>query len=326
MITPLDAYRELLTATPHATGRAFRAFKAADGVILRAWVDGVSRLPGLTVIVRGTASLGLIPQIRGLEVADLIDRDGGSAELGISCTGSDYAEVFIELASRLVERAQSEPTGDLAQKQIVNQLNLWARFFESAPSSGLSRSVQLGLIGELLCLRELAVQMGLPRAVDAWRGPYGAAHDFQWSGRALEAKLTTSASPEKVTITSERQLESPPNTVLLLGVTLALETASEGVTLVELVAELSARLAAEPRSLKALEDALAAVGFLDERSVVEPVRVSIRQTALLEVTDAFPKITSRDVMKGVYNVSYSLPWSAIAGFEIEPLRKAELIA
>ncbi len=326
MISPSKVYRELLAAAPHAPGRALRAFSAADGVILRAWVDGITRLPGLTVVMRGATPIGTVPPVRGFEIAPVVDEGGGSGEIEIRCSGNPYVEVFVELASRLVERARSESTGELAQRQILHQLNLWARFFESASTAGMSRQTQLGLIGELLCLQDLAQDIGYPRAVDAWCGPYGAAHDFQWMGRSVEAKLTTSDSPETITISSERQLEAPADTVLILFVALALETKSAGISVTELVAAVSERISAHAESHAAFHDALTAVGYLDERSVQETVRVSVRQTAMLEVSEDFPKITSRNLMQGVYDVRYCLPWSALAGFRINPSRRLELIA
>lgn len=84
-----------------------------------------------------------------------------------------------------------------------------------AKSGRLSAEVEVGLIGELLFLRQLIQRSNVEDALQSWIGPNGGAHDFEIDGTSFEVKATRSAE-RKHQITSEFQLEPTLNAELRL--------------------------------------------------------------------------------------------------------------
>jgi hypothetical protein len=82
----------------------------------------------------------------------------------------------------------------LAVDALRVRVEHWQRFMERA-GEGLSASGQLGLYGELSFLRALVMAGCGPRkAIDGWRGPLSANHDFMYGKVAVEVKSTSSNS------------------------------------------------------------------------------------------------------------------------------------
>ena len=215
MTDPVQVFRELREHTPEQHGRSHRAFDGPPGLQLRVFIDGATRLPGIAFgCPRSAVPDGwTVPKMKGANfVVQPVSLESGYAHAGYELTATDksFAPVFIELACTLIAQAGAEQTAQSALLLIVRKVAAWARFFDARGPSALGRSAQLGLIGELLCLKELAPLIGWHQAIPAWTGPTGTTHDFQFPAASIEAKLTTSGSPERLRITSARQLDEAP--------------------------------------------------------------------------------------------------------------------
>src|SRR5262249_44853807 len=128
--------------------------------------------------------------------------------------------------------------------------------------SGLGRDAVIGLVGELTVLRRLAGAAGWPAAVDAWKGPTGALHDFLRNGHALEVK-TTAGIVSGIEVSSLEQMEDTGLSVLLL-VHLHLVQSPAGLSLPGLVESILDELArSAPASIRPFRDALLACGYAD---------------------------------------------------------------
>ncbi len=231
-------------------------------------------------------------------------------------------DVFVELAAQLIEAVSSEPTPETGLLRLSRSMSAWARFFSARGTDGLSRSEELGLIGELLCLEMLGTYIGLQAAVEAWSGPAGAPHDFQGPWGAVEAKLTTSASPERFRITSERQLDETSVNALFLYSVVAQEAASAPTSLAGLVDLLRERIdRSAPASRARFDECLTEVGYADADRSRYHIRLSIHHAALLRVHEDFPRIRHDELRSGVFAVTYEIPWASVAPYRV---REAEL--
>jgi hypothetical protein len=329
MTTPQDVFGELLTRAPAASGEAFRAFSAPPGLSLRAFVDGITRLPGVALRVRrDVVPLGIaFPRMRGAETG--ISADPGSPPTvvyRIRPADRSFAPVFVELAGQLVDEASRAESAQQALVGVSRRLAAWARFFDTRGDRALGRNAQLGLIGELLCLETLAAGAGFGRAVRAWRGPDGATQDFQTTAGSIEVKTSTSASPEHFRVSSERQLdESVVPRLVLCGLT-AQELPAGGTTLASVVDRIRGRLVADaPSEVPLFEDRLVAAGYTDHDRTSYDLTIAVLHLEFAHVTSGFPRIQPSDLRPGVSGVSYDLSRASIRPFLVSTTFSEEII-
>jgi hypothetical protein len=321
--SPGEIYAQLFSGAPNESGRAFRAFPCATGLQVRVFVDGLSRLPGLSLrLARSDVPQGLaLPKIRGADLTVIGDSEQGrsaEATFQLVAAGERYRDVFVELADSLIDEVCSEATPAGAVLHLARRLATWARFFDARGEEALGRSAQLGLIGELLCLLALEPTLGLQRAVSAWTGPSGTPHDFQTGGGSVEVKLTTSATPERFRVTSERQLDESQVPLLLVFAVRAMESASGPVCLNSLVDEVRGRIVrVAPTAAFEFEDRLLAAGYVDSDRDEYTIRLAVGHQDLLRVEGEFPRIRTGELRTGVFCVSYDVAWASLLPYRVD---------
>ena len=329
MTDPQLIYNELLSSARSAPGHAYRQFPAPPDMVLRAFVDGVSRLPGLSLQAQAESvpTSMQLPKMKGAETSIRSYGQAESRQVVYTITASDsaYATVFIELASNLIVEISRMTSARDALLGVARRLDAWARFFDSRTREGLGRSEQLGLIGELTCLQRLAQQVGLSRAVRSWTGPDGSTHDFQTPRGAIEVKLSTTSAPERFRISSERQLDESIVPMLLLCAISAQEQPA-GTGLSDLVDTIRGNVERDaPADLDLLDERLLQAGYSALDRPRYTVRVSVRDIDFAVVREAFPRITPDDIRSGVFSVSYEIPRSAIIPYAVPIATAGEII-
>src|SRR5262245_17766162 len=135
-------FAELFENAPRAPGRAYRSFGDANGALLKAFVDGTSRLPGIAFRApRADMPAGfMLPKMKGALVSNVPDAAGPDAvmTLEISAAAGAFVAVFVELASSLVEDALAASTGREAFLLVARRLAAWARFFDGRAAGAMS--------------------------------------------------------------------------------------------------------------------------------------------------------------------------------------------
>jgi hypothetical protein len=326
---PQFVYHELLAGARSAPGHAYRQFLAPPDMVLRAFVDGVSRLPGLSLQAQAESvpTSMQLPKMKGAETSIRSDGQSQSRQVVYTIIASDsaYATVFIELASNLIAEISQLTSARDALLGVARRLDSWARFFDSRAREGLGRSAQLGLIGELTCLQRLAQQVGLSSAVRSWTGPAGTTHDFQSPRGAIEVKLSTTSAPERFRISSERQLdESMVPTLLLCAISAQEQPAGTGLS--DLVDTIRADVQRNaPADLYLFDERLLQAGYSTADRPGYAVRITVRDIEFAVVREAFPRITPDDVRSGVFSVSYEIPRSAIISYAVPIATAGEII-
>ncbi len=194
----------------------------------------------------------------------------------------------------------------------------WRRFWGVLPLQILSREEQLGLFAELWFLSVWMVpRAGPAEAVNRWRGPFASRHDFEWPGRSVEVKATTSTRGRIHRIHRLDQLVPPePGELLFFGLALR-EEAGATNTLPLVIATCRSQLEADADSMSGFERALARVGYSpahDEEYA--KLRLRIVEEGLFSVRDDFPRLTvmqlAAGVPPGVERVEYEIN---LSGFD-----------
>lgn len=183
----------------------------------------------------------------------------------------------------------------------------------------LSADAQVGLFGELYVMDTiLGATAGFARAIDEWVGPSGAPQDYQTQKCALEIKTTRGNLPQRIHISSARQLQSDTVKQLFL-VRIAVDCQPKvGMSLPEIITKIEASIGASSLSALLFKEKLAEVGYIDEHAVqYEEAKYQVRSTTFYEVRQGFPRIQEKDLCPGVGEVKYDIEAGACSDFIVE---------
>lgn len=200
-----------------------------------------------------------------------------------------------ELADRLATGAETPA------EIVARVLAKWRRFWGQLPRQMLSRESQLGLFAELWFLSVwLLPRVGATEAVARWRGPFGARHDFEWPGRSVEVKATTSTRGAIHRINGIEQLAPPEAGDLLFFSLRFREEAGATSSLPTLIAACREQMIADSDALTRFETAVTQAGYSPIYED-EYARLHLRVVAeaLYQVHGGFPRLTPAQLTAGV---------------------------
>lgn len=258
-------------------------------------------------------------QSRGVTVAtrELTVRDRGTARyLDFECHDAAGHEAFNLIGGELADGLKSESTKPAVLAARV--LAKWRRFWGQSPWQMLSREEQLGLFAELWFLSAwLIPRVGISKALAGWRGPIGARHDFEWPGRSVEVKATTSTRGRVHRINGLDQLAPPEQGELLFFSLRLRDEGGASNTLPGIIASCRSLLELDAGALSGFESALAQVGYSPaHEEEYSKVRLRIVDEGLFQVQENFPRLTQTSfaggVPSGVERVEYEIN---LAGLE-----------
>jgi hypothetical protein len=224
--------------------------------------------------------------------------------------GPFVEDVATCLAEQLDDRA--------AVDSFVGRFEHWRRLLSGTTADGLGTDAAQGLWGELWVLRHLLHPAWSEEVVDAWTGPDRDDNDFRHRTVAIEVKTTRADHPETVRIDSERQLDNPPGTDLVL-IALAVDAHRHGAgESLPAMVDACRALIGQHRAA-AFQDRLLAWGYSDtDRPLYEDRHYTLRSLDVFQVRDGFPRIVESQLATGVGSVSYRLALDACRGWQIDP--------
>jgi hypothetical protein len=235
--------------------------------------------------------------------------------LDIVCQDGSGHEAFDMLGGELAERLAAGR--ESAPEVVARVLSKWRRFWGQPPKQLLSRQQQIGLVAELWFLGSwLIPKSGSANAVSSWRGPLRSRHDFEWAGRSVEVKATTSSRGHIYHINGLDQL-APPDNGDLLFFSLRLHEEGGGThTLPSVVASCREQLANDAQALGLFENALSQIGYSPaHEEEYNKVKYRVVEEGLFNVIQDFPRLLlttfSTGLPAGVERVEYEVN---LAGF------------
>ncbi len=279
------------------------------------WVVLEEGMPGLMLRVPSfpEPAPGL-PRLKNLVLSFRTVEGGGAFVLGLK--ERSQAEIFETLCLDVVSAGEATESRDDALARAIQRTRRWHHLLRGGRSGGLSMEEQRGLVGELAFLRELATELGPETAIEAWKGPTGAAKDFEFIGVCVEIKTLRSAAKPHVTISSEDQLADVEGSRVFLTVTnVASAVSPEGLSLHDHVRMTAELFEAAGDAFDAWEEAIYSTGY-DPENDYDGRRWQLGSSTVFEVTEGFPRI-STPLSPGVGRVRYSLSLDACAQFTFE---------
>jgi hypothetical protein len=251
---------------------------------------------------------GKLPTLRGFEAKSVFFN--GVDYIAISVVdshGTDMAKIAEAVLLLVAEEAPKgvgeRQTAEAIITSIIKLQNLFTN--NGGP---LGPEARVGLFAELEVLKDWLIRsVGPEAAIKAWTGPKAAPQDFQAEGCAIEVKATRSSLPQRIKISSERQLETRNLNRLFLVRFSVDEKPSQGVTLPRAVLQLRSLLQSNPLELLDFNNLLTRVGYHDHHeSHYQGEEYAIRERFVYEVTEGFPRIIESQLPAGLGKVSYEI--------------------
>jgi hypothetical protein len=204
-------------------------------------------------------------------------------------------------------------------EKLFERLAKWQALFEKIGKQGLSDELQRGLYGEIYFLRSFLTNVSdKTYCVRSWLGPERSTQDFQHSNWAVEVKTTHGNNHQRIHISSERQLDdSIVMNLFLCHLSLEIRVGN-GETLNALIDSLFELVSYNTQALNIFKLKLLESGYFDtHRSIYEEKGYTIRQENLYRIFGDFPRITEKQIPKGVGDVKYSIVLSESEDWRID---------
>lgn len=280
------------------------------------WVIAARSEPGLLLrLAPETGEIHPLPRMRNLELGyhDI----SGTRSLLLLLRDAEQRELFSSLCRDIVRAGEAASDNRDALHRSIRRTLRWHHLLRGGSTARLSLDEQRGLVGELQFLRRLTGLIGPRAAIEAWKGPIGAAKDFELDGCVVEVKARRGASRAAVRISSEDQLSDVEGCRLFLVVSAVDAVVSpNGLTLADHVTELDRIFAgAGPDACALWDAAILATGY-DPSDDYSDRRWLSGRSMHFEVRDGFPRVTG-PMPAGISSVRYSLQLDACPDFEVD---------
>lgn len=219
---------------------------------------------------------------------------------------------FCEDLSEQTKHLKEEAEGYQA---IINRFFQWKKMFVSSKKQFLTEPEIMGLVGEILLLRDhLSQRIGLTKALRSWSGQELTHKDFSFDNTWIEAKAI-SRGAQSVKISSLEQLDGDNEGELAIHSLEKMSTAYDGITLNKLVFETRELfLSNEEQDLFMAQVALQGYEF---NNYYDDFVYEISSFKRYRVNSEFPKLTHRDIPAAIRKAAYEISLVEIGEFEIK---------
>ena len=253
-----------------------------------------------------------IISVAGIEINQYQNEDFNT--LQFSLTDSDNKELFFTFCEDIIEATRVVSDKSHAYKTILNRYYSWKKMF-SAPKQVLSESEIMGLMGELLFLRDfLFEKYGKGDAIKGWSGQELTHKDFSYNNRWYEVKAIHSGRTS-VKISSLEQLESINDGELVVFSLEKMSSSYDGIKINALAVNILNSLELDSQKDQFLTSILSR-GFTFDDNYDESVFALISMTRF-EVNSSFPRLTSDDLNDAILKVQYDLSLPSLNNYKID---------
>lgn len=247
------------------------------------------------------------PEYPTLKSIDIYRTSTSPPYLAITLLDSSHADIFLDFCNDLIKATQSYLNRDDGCRAIVNRCWRWHSLLFKRSSPLLSEPQQQGLFAELSFLLHILVpSLGPAAALELWKGPYGAYHDFVSSCVDIEVKSVRGDALPRMKISSEHQLENPDNKALYLVCFSISKDLNSGLSLTSLAEQLSSLISdSSPSAMGLYQFLLDEAGFSWSHNY-ENSRWSILSTSCFHVSKNFPTLTRSTLHPAITRAEYDL--------------------
>lgn len=252
-------------------------------------------------------------RFRGVEIFFI--KLENTSELNIYLLDNDLKDIFSLFIQNILEEIFDYVTENEALTKMLSVIAKWKKLFDKINVDGLNSEQQKGLIGELMFINYLNNNgKSITNILNAWTGADFKDKDFTFGSIGIEVKFTSAKTP-KVTISSERQLDTQNISELFLLLYTAEEVKENGFSLNSLITQIREKIT-NPDELKLFNENLILIGYLENDKSYYSKMYSLKKSSIFEIANDFPKIVKSQIPLCIYDVKYSIELSAIENFTV----------
>lgn len=235
----------------------------------------------------------------------------GTNSLMFIFNSEDNLSLFANFCDDIISFTENYKGTD-GYTEIVNRYSKWRKMFYRS-SKLLSEPEIMGLIGELLYLKDFAiVKYGPTKGLQGWSGPEPTHKDFSYDETWAEVKTISDSQPF-ITISSVEQLDSTNEGELVVFRLEKMSPSYDGIKLNALVSAIGDAFSLEgDRDL--FYEKLKNVNYAYDDAYDNYVYNKITGQCFT-VRDDFPKISAKDLKKGIVKVQYSISLAELERFK-----------
>jgi len=270
-----------------------------------------------------------LPEGLGFHVTRVNSEQDGLVWLALTRSPNGNLELFSAMVSDVLHAILSRDSGDHSRelRAFLGRIRAWQEFMRKG-AVPLSAENEVGLVGELTVLEKmLYIGMAPETAIKAWSGPLDGLRDFELGFGAIEVKTTVASAGLVAKIGSLEQLDDTNcKPIFLAAVKYALT--ESGQTLPEKLSAIRAQLESDPITFSEFEDRVLAAGYMPAHSPQYHRRFSLRDLAILEIGENFPRLMHGNVTPGVISARYEINLEPLLSQDIgltTALKKLEMI-
>lgn len=252
--------------------------------------------------------------LKGISIKKIINNEKLNNLYLILNKKDDY-DIFQCLCEDLILTAKKYNESGEIISAIEDRLKRWHQLLKSETFLGLSTEVQMGLFSELLFLKKYLInEMGINNAIISWVGPESDKQDFLTKSSIIEIKSYRPTKGEIVHISSIGQLENSAKPLFLVAYGLTLS--DNGLSISEMIDSI-VTLIDDEHTQEILELKLFEYGYIfgvsDKKKLNKFIVDSEKGFSVIE---GFPRIKSKDIVKQITSVKYSLDLSQCVDYQI----------
>ncbi len=270
-----------------------------------------------------------LPEGLGFQVTRVNSEQDGLVWLALTRSPNGNLELFSAMVSDVLQAILATGTEDHSRelRAFLGRIRAWQEFMRKG-AVPLSAENEVGLVGELTVLEKmLDIGMAPETAIKAWNGPLDGLRDFELGFGAIEVKTTIASAGLVAKIGSLEQLDDTNCKPIFLGAVKYALT-ENGQTLPEKIYAIRERLDSDPITLSEFDDRVIAAGYLAAHSSQYHRRFSLREIAMIEVGENFPRLMHGNVKPGVISARYEINLEPLLSQDIgltTALKKLEMI-
>ncbi len=228
---------------------------------------------------------------------------------------TDLKEAYFSFCENMIESivgVQNESEGLILLKR---RFITWKKLFQRVPGKDVSKEKLLGVLGELVVLKDIiAPKYGLKAAILSWGGPDMHSKDFTLNDTWYEVK-TIGANSDSIHISSLTQLssENTGHLVILRAETVSPEYKGKCSVIFEVIKEIL--LSVSDESIENLFVRKLQGYGIDIFGKEITDRFEIKSIRSYEVSNGFPRITEKNVpFSEITDVQYIISVASINRF------------
>lgn len=232
-----------------------------------------------------------------------------------SLKDDDMSGLFYTFCEDIIEQTSGLKNEKDGYKAVTARFFQWKKMFVLPKNEFLSEPEIMGLIGEILFLRNvLGKKIGLSEAIKSWSGQELTHKDFSRDDKWYEVKAI-SRGHSSVRISSLEQLESDKIGELVVVSLEKMSPAYNGLTLNNLILETRQMFTSREES----DDFLSKVSLqgYEYHKFYDDYVFELSSITSYTVNESFPKLTSKNVPSAISKANYDISLTDIMPFMIK---------